>query len=363
MRIGLDFRPAMVPPTGIGRYVASLTGALARRPLDLRLYGVFLRGNRPAARRGPAGTRLVAWPVPSRLMDLLATTGALSADRAVGGCDVFHHTDYVLPEVSPRTPQVMTLHDLAFLREGWHTPRARYSLQQIVAKAQRRCAGFLVPSAATKRECVERLGMRADQLFVTPLGVDPRFFDAARSRDRERPYLLALGTIEPRKNHVRLMRAFEAVAARDPDVELRIAGPWGWRYEEVQAAHAKSPVRDRIRFLGRVPDDELPGVIANAAGVCYVSLFEGFGLPVLEAMAAGVPVLTSDRDPMREVAGDAALLADPADVDAIAAAMSALLSDDALRQRLAAAGPERAREFDWAACAAATLHAYRAVAA
>jgi len=371
MRIGMDFRPAMVPPTGIGRYVASLSGALAERSLDLRLYGVFLRGNvfrrrnGVSARRAPAGTRLTAWPVPSRVMDLLGAIGAFSADRAVGGCDLFHHTDYVLPEVGPRVTQVMTLHDLAFLRDGWHTPRAAYLLRQVVARARRRCAGFLVPSAATARDCVERLGITEDRVFVTPLGVERRFFAAARAEPEAGapPYLLALGTIEPRKNHVRLMRAFESVAGDMPDLELHIAGPWGWRYEEVRAAHAASPVRDRIRFLGHVPDDDLARVIAGAAGVCYVSLFEGFGLPVLEAMAAGVPVVTSDVDPMREVAGEAAVLVDPLDVDAIVAGLSSLLFDDTLRRRLSELGPARARTFDWASCAAATLVAYEALAA
>ncbi|MEE8107122.1 MAG: glycosyltransferase family 1 protein, partial [Planctomycetota bacterium] len=315
--------------------------------------------------RAPAGTRLTAWPVPSRLMDLLGTTGALSADRAVGGCDLFHHTDYVLPEVSPRTPQVMTLHDLAFLRNGWHTARDAYSLSRIVARARRRCAGFLVPSARTARDCVERLGLAEDRVFVTPLGVEQRFFAAARSEPDAgaRPYLLALGTVEPRKNHVRLMRAFESVAAKVPDVELHIAGPWGWRFEEVRAAHARSKVRDRIRFLGHVPDDRLATTIAGAAGVCYVSLFEGFGLPVLEAMAAGVPVVTSDIDPMREVAGNSAVLVDPYDVDAIADGLSSLLLDEALRRRLRQLGPARARTFDWATCATATLAAYEALAA
>ena len=162
----------MGPRTGIGRYVAALSAELAGAEVDLRLYGVFLRGNRAARRRAPGGARLVAWPVPATLMDLLGTTGVLPADRLLGGCDVFHHTDYVLSEVQGGARQVMTLHDLAFLRSAhWHTPRARYGLTKLARRAAARCDGICVPSLATARDCEERLGLSRDRVFVTPLGV------------------------------------------------------------------------------------------------------------------------------------------------------------------------------------------------
>lgn len=357
-RIGMDYRPAMRRRTGIGRYVAALTSSLAARGEDLRLFGVFHRGNTRAVRVAPPGTRLVAWPIQSRLMDLLGRLRILPADRAVGGCDLFHHTNYILAVVSPRTPQVMTIHDLAFLREpSCHTPRAAHSLGRIVRRAAGECRGFLVPSEATARDCEELLGIPRDRIFLTPLGVSPEFFAADPPEKPGRPYLLAVGTLEPRKNHPRLIRAFSR-AARD-GVELRIAGAPGWLFQETERAAQESGAP--VRLLGHLSEEELRRQIAGATAVLYPSLLEGFGLPVLEAMAAGRAVLTSDREPLRTLAGDAALLVDPCDEEAIAHGIARLLRDAGLRRDLEERGPRRARLFTWEACAAATARAYRAV--
>ncbi len=342
----MDFRPAMAPMTGIGRYVRGLAGALARDGADVRLYAVFLRGNRKSKRRPPPGTRLVAWRFPARVMNALGRCGILPADRALGGCDVFHHTDYVLTEVNGKTPQVMTVHDLAFLRDpGFHLPRAASTLAGIVREAAARCAALLVPSEATARDCRERL--RTDRVFVTPLGVDEEFFALAPEAP-SRPYVLAVGTLEPRKNFARLIRAH---ARSGVDLELRIAGRRGWLFGDVLEAARAAP---RTRLLGHVPDDELKRLLAGATAFLYPSLLEGFGLPVLEAMAAGKPVLTSDREPLKSLAGDAAILVDPLDEEAIA---------DGIRRVVEApprGGPARARGYTWARCAAATRRAYEA---
>ena len=165
MRVGMDFRPAMAPMTGIGRYVRGLSGALAADGADVRLYAVYLRGNRPEKRRPPPGTKLVAWRFPARVMNALGRCGILPADRALGGCDVFHHTDYVLTEVSRKTPQVMTVHDLAFLRDpSFHLPRAAAALEDVVRRAALRCAAILAPSEETARDCKELLGV--ERVFV-----------------------------------------------------------------------------------------------------------------------------------------------------------------------------------------------------
>jgi glycosyltransferase involved in cell wall biosynthesis len=347
MRIGMDFRPAMAPMTGIGRYVRGLSGALAAGGADVRLYAVHLRGNRPEKRRPPPGTRLVAWRFPARVMNALGRWGLFPADRALGGCDVFHHTDYVLTEVSGRTPQVMTVHDLAFLREPYfHTAHAARTLEGIVRAAAARCGALLAPSEETARDCRELLGAR--RVFVTPLGVDEEFFALAPGAP-PRPYLLAVGTLEPRKNFARLIRAH---ARSGVDMDLLVAGGRGWLYDDVLEAARASP---RARLLGHVPDPELKRLLAGATAFLYPSLLEGFGLPVLEAMAAGRPVLTSDREPLRSLAQGAAVLVDPADEEAIA---------EGIRRVVEAppdGGPDRARRYTWAACAAATRRAYEAV--
>jgi len=335
----------MQATTGIGRYVHGLAGALAAR-CDLRLYGCYFSGNRPEARRG-APAPLTALKVPSRLIKLLARTGIYPIERLLGGFQVFHNTNFLMLPV--RTPQVMTLHDLAFFQEGFHTARASEAMRQVVGDAVRRCGAFCVPSEATARDCEERLGLSRDRLFVTPLGVDESFFVAPTGGE----YVLGIGTLEPRKNQLRLVQAMAGI-----DAELLLAGQRGWSCDDVVEAAEKAP---NVRWLGHVPEARLRELVAGASVVAYPSLFEGFGLPVLEAMAAGKPVLTSDRDPMREVAGDAALLVDPCDVGAIADGLSRLLGDPALRARLAKAGPERARRFTWDACAEATMRAYHAV--
>ncbi|MHC4548573.1 MAG: glycosyltransferase family 4 protein [Planctomycetota bacterium] len=353
MRIGMDYRPALRDYSGIPRYVASLAPRLAAAGCDLRLYGVFWGRARP--RRAPAGTRLVAWRVPRRVMDALGALGLLPADRAVGGCDLFHQTNFVPARVGRRTPQVMTVPDLAFLRDPTcHTARAAEALTRVVTRAARRCAAFLVPSEATARDCEEYLGVTRDRLHLTPLGVDPSFFAAAPAAAAP-PYLLAVGTLEPRKNHLRLIRAFGRLQT---DAELRIVGRRGWLCDDVEQAVARTP---RVALLGQVPEPQLRSLLAGARALAYPSLLEGFGLPVLEAMAAGKPVLTSDREPLRSVAGNAALLVDPEDEEALAGGLDRLLHDPELRERLARRGPARAREFTWEACARATVEAYRAV--
>jgi glycosyltransferase involved in cell wall biosynthesis len=280
-------------------------------------------------------------------MNALGRWGIFPADRALGGCDVFHHTDYVLTEVARKTPQVMTVHDVAFLREPYfHTASAGRTLEGIVRAAAARCAALLAPSEETARDCREFLG--AGSVFVTPLGVDEEFFALAPEAP-SRPYLLAVGTLEPRKNFARLIRAH---ARSGVDLDLLIAGRRGWLDDDVLDAARAAP---RARLLGHVPDPELKRLLAGATAFLYPSLLEGFGLPVLEAMAAGRPVLTSDREPLRGLTGGAAILVDPSDEEAI---------EDGIRRVVSAppqGGPARARGYTWARCAAATRRAYEAV--
>jgi glycosyltransferase involved in cell wall biosynthesis len=194
--------------------------------------------------------------------------------------------------------------------------------------------------------------------------VDRHFFSIPpREAERSRPpYLLALGTIEPRKNVPRIVAAFERIAERHPGLELIIAGRWGWLYKDVQRAVRASPVRARIKLPGFVAEEQLGPLLRDAQMLLYPSLMEGFGLPILEGMAAGRPVLTSDREPLRSVAGGAARLVDPEDVESIADGMQQLLCDEELRSDLIRRGREHARRFSWEACAAQTQRVYEAVA-
>lgn len=334
----------MMATTGIGRYVGALSEGLAPH-CDLRLFGVFRKGNRPAVRRAPDGARLLAWPIPSRAMNLIGAV--LPADRALGGCDVFHHTNFQLVPVARRTPEVITLHDLAFLREPqFYTARMVRELTRLVRQAVDRCAAFCVPSESVAKDCRELLGI--DRVFVTPLGVGNDFRTDGGSG---RPYILMLGTLEPRKNHLRVLRAF---AELDHDVDLHIVGRRGWMCEDVLDLAEQTP---RVFWCGHLPEPDLRREIAGAEMLVYPSLLEGFGLPVLEANAAGVPALTSDRAPMRT---DAAYCVDPISVEAIQNGMACLLTDTGLRQELITRGFRRAAAHSWQRCADATREVYDA---
>jgi glycosyltransferase involved in cell wall biosynthesis len=220
---------------------------------------------------------------------------------------------------------------------------------------------LLVPSAATARDLVELYGVEPERVAVIPLGVEPPAEpDRAGARRLlgdlgvRGPFLLAVGTLEPRKNLPRLLAAFGEVTDELPDHHLVVVGPVGW-------GPALRPTWEsvRVKLAGPVGDATLHALYQAADGLAYPSLYEGFGLPVLEAMAHGVPVLTSDRSSLPEVAGDAALLVDPVDRGAIAKGLVRLVGDGALRRRLAAAGRRRAAGFSWPATAAATWAAYR----
>jgi alpha-1,3-rhamnosyl/mannosyltransferase len=258
----------------------------------------------------------------------------------------------------------VTVHDLAFLRFPELFPRAWRVQYRTALKAEiRRADRMLVPSGAVANDLAAR-GAPEERIRVTPLasGLPVGDADVREVLSRlgvARPYVLCAATIEPRKNQARLVRAYRRVASEVPH-NLVLAGPAGWQGGELEKELA-APGKGRIIRLGRLERDDLDAVIRGADTVAYVSLYEGFGLPVLEAMARGIPVLTSDRSALHEVAGEAALLVDPTDEDAITDDLRRLLIDAELRVDLSRRGRERAAGFSWEATARATLDVYREV--
>ncbi len=268
---------------------------------------------------------------------------------ATGRVDVIHATTIVVP---PRTaPLVVTVHDLAFLHEPDHfTRRGQRVFERGLALTRRHADLVLVSSLATLADA-EQAGIPAERLRHVPLGVTVAPADpAARRRfGLDRPYLLFVGTLEPRKN---LGRLVAAMARLPTDHVLAVAGLDGW-------GEASPPPDDRVRLLGFVSDAERDALYAGADAFVYPSLREGFGLPVAEAMAHGTPVVTSRGTSTEEVAGGAAVLVDPYDVESIAHGIASALAE---RDRLVAAGRARAAELTWEHTAAATLAAYRELA-
>jgi glycosyltransferase involved in cell wall biosynthesis len=354
-------------PGGIGRYVGALArhlpavAAAADPDGSIR----WITGRHPperlaAAGLDPAATTTLA--LPGRL----ATRAWVNLRRPrlpgplLAALDLVHATSAAVPP-SPGRALVATVHDLGFHHHPETYPAAGRRFHEratriVVAEAAR----VLVPSAATGFDLTDLYGLEPSRVVVTALGVELPEPDPAPARRLlaelgvRGPFLLAVGTLEPRKNLRRLLAAFAASAEELPDHHLVVAGPVGWgpalrpTYESV-----------RVKLAGQVDDVTLHGLYDAADGLAYPSLYEGFGLPVVEAMAHGIPVLTSDRSSLPEVAGDAALLVDPDDEAAIAAGLVRLVGDQALRARLAVAGRRRAARYTWPATAAATWAAYR----
>lgn len=291
-------------------------------------------------------TRLAA---RSRQLDLLH--GLAFAAPAAAGC-----------------PTVITVHDLSFMRfPNAFRPFNRIYLSLFTRLSARRAVRVIAVSESTRQDVIRFCGAPADRVIVVPNGVEAAFCpaapaEAARFRARHGlpdRFILFLGTLEPRKNLARLLDAYAQWrrAARQP-VKLVLAGGKGWYYDTIFARVAELGLVDEVIFPGYVPAEELPWWYRAAELFVYPSLFEGFGLPVLEAMACGTPVITARASSLPEVAGDAAVLVDPEQPGELAAAIGQLLDDSTARAALRLAGLARAARFSWAHTAAATIAVY-----
>ena len=374
MRIGLDGKILTLRAGGTGRYAISLTRAMlaeaaARRP-DLEF--VVLTGPQTSREvmeefRGRCEEHFLS-AKSSVIRSLTLVPAALRRLRV----DVFHGMDHVgIPLVGRSGKYVVTVHDvIPLILPETFTPRHRLVVRLALARVRRKADLVVVPSHAVKRDVVRRVGLPGDRVVVTHEGCEPRFRpvrsegalrDVAARYGLPPRYVLAVGTLEPRKNLTTLLEAFARLrrdGAVDADLRLVLAGARGWLDEPIFATVRSLGLEDAVRFTGFVDDDDLPAVYSGAALFVFPSLHEGFGLPLLEAMACGVPVVTSNVSSMPEVAGDAATLVDPRDGEGLAAAIARSLRDAALRDRLREAGIARARQFSWEATARRTLDAY-----
>jgi glycosyltransferase involved in cell wall biosynthesis len=286
--------------------------------------------------------------------------------------DLFHHVEIVLfPPESFRT-NVLTIPDLTSLRVPELHDAANVEMMADVRDFARRMDAIITESEHTKADVVELLGIPSDRVHVTPLAAHSRYRrpnDAARTNEvlarhglAWKSYLLSVGTLEPRKNHARLIEAYHRLKQSRPDLALPLilAGGKGWLYDGIAQLIERLGLQKDVRFLGYVPLDDLPYVMAGASAFVYPSLYEGFGLPPLEAMSCGTAVIASNTTSIPEVVGDAGILVDPMSIDEIAKALESVLSNSGLRDRMEARSLERAKNFSWERTARATLRAYEA---
>jgi glycosyltransferase involved in cell wall biosynthesis len=280
------------------------------------------------------------------------------------------HCPMPLAPVRASTPFVVTVNDMAV----WDHPEwfeRPIVLQQrlVLAPALRRARRILTPSYSTRRRLLEVLDVDADAVEVAPWGVDERFSPGpppSAILERlgiEGPYLLVVGTLEPRKNVEAALEAFERLVEDGAEHLLVVAGARGWREDPLMGRLRQSPASDRLRLVGRVDEDALLGLYRGAECLVYPSRYEGFGFPPLEAMACGAPVVCARSSSLPEVVGDAAVMFELDDREALHGALADLLGAPARREELARRGPERAAEFTWERCAELTVRVYRNAAA
>ena len=378
MRVGLEGRVLTPRIGGIGRYAIRLVEALlalsVQESPDLELV-IFT---------APQTDQLVLRGIRATVCErfcrvkstVLRSSVLLPVGTVLDHIDLFHGLDQSgIPLFFKTRRSVVTIHDVIPLVLPWAFPRRhRWVLTAALARVRRQADVVIVPSAAAAEDVVRYLNMDRQRITVIPMGCEARFqplVNAARMVQLRRRYalperyVLFVGTLEPRKNIALLLEAFSRLLAERPedDLQLVVAGGKGWGDGQLIATTEALNIRRRVIFTGFVEDDDLPDLYRGAQMFVYPSLYEGFGLPVVEAMACGTPVITSNRASLPEVAGDAALLIDPTRPDDLAAAMSAIMSNAALHEELRWKGLARAKEFTWEAVARKTMGVYRAVCA
>lgn len=372
LTVGFDATAAARQRAGIGRYTRELLQALARRQESIEYRLFYCAGGDGELPELNDRFTIRQLPVSDRATNAVWHRARLPipVQLAVGRFDLFHSPDFTVPPTRGR-PTIVTIHDLAFLRHPESAfPTLRAYLEQVVPRSARSADHVIAVSENARQDVIELLGVPPERVTTVYEGVSRFFRPIGRYAALHRvhnlgfstPYILSVGTLQPRKNYVRLLEAYALLRQRGVNHDLVIAGARGWMDD---------PIFQRIEELhlgGHVtvmtPDDEtLVALYSAADAFVYPSLYEGFGIPPLEALACGAPTAVSNASSLPEVVGNAALLFDPLDVEAMAGAVEQILGDPELAERLHQEGQDRARQFSWDRAAEETVRLYRDVAA
>ena len=365
MRVAFDATFALSPRTGVGTFADQVLTRLARRPdTDVVAYAVAWRQHRAVAEALPPGVEVAArcdLLSPRHTRALWKRSDFPPIEAVTGAVDVVHSPNYVVAPAR-RAAMVVTVHDLTFVRYPELCTDDTRGFPPLIQRAIDRGAWVHAVSSSVAAEIVEDFAVDPDRVVVIPNATDP--VPAAdpglghRLAGTER-YVLALGTVEPRKNLARLVGAWDRLADDDPELGLVVAGAEGWGAAELHGALAVARHPERIVRLGWVSVDQRAALLRGAAVLAYPSLYEGFGIPPLEAMSVGTPVVTTDAGALAETCAEGALVVPVGDVDALAGALHAVVADPAVARRLAVEGPAWAARFDWGRTTAGLVDLYR----
>lgn len=360
LRVGLDAHMVGGQETGNETYVKGLVGALSADVTGLDLVVYFVGSPWASPNRHLRFKRLLTGNPYVRL-------GLELPIRSFGGIDILHMT-YGAPVWSAALI-VLTVHDICYATNPeWFSQHDLRVLSNVVPRSIKKAAHVITDSQSARRQIIDHYQVPENKISAIPIGPgagaqpitmeDARLEAAALGLSPDRPYMLAVGNVQPRKNLVRLIEAFtELVSVRGHDLDLVIVGPQRFRAEDI--VRSSGQVSERVRFTGYVTDRQLAACYRCSSVFVLPSLYEGFGLPALEAMAHGVPTACSNAGALPEICGEAAIMFDPLSVEAIVEAVNRILTDSALRERLRLAGPARAQEFSWQRTAELTFEAYK----
>jgi glycosyltransferase involved in cell wall biosynthesis len=355
VRIVVDVTPLSLPRTGIGNYTLGMLRGLVDAGGGHEIVAFAPVGPRGARRIRealdglPVTQRIVVLPPSSHTWRTAwSRLGRPTVERLAGPLDAFHFSDWMFPAQRGGV-RATTVYDLSPLHHPeWVAPLTARMHGRKYAHAARCCDVLFAISSYTARDVVETLEVPQERVALAHPGVARHFTPEGYRARRSSPYLLSVATLEPRKNLDTLAAAFALVRRRRPELELVVAGaPVGWAEQQVAG--------EGVRALGFVPDADLPALYRGAEALVYPSLFEGFGMPVLEAMASGTPVVASSHASLDDAAGDVAIRADPRSPEALASAIERGLAE---RKALVPRGLEHARRFTWEACGRALLAGY-----
>ncbi len=366
MRVGLDASAVPARPAGAGRYIVELAQRLPTEGVDLTV--ATRHSDAQRWRQWSPHSRVEPVVPNSRVLRLGFEAYVLGSRSVVRDVDVWHSPHYSMPHRA-RRPVAVTVHDMTFFTNPeWHERSKVAFFRRAIRYAAREADVLIAVSEFTAR-LLRDVTATTRPVVVAPHGVDLEHFTASPHRDSapptglpdvSRPYVFFVGTLEPRKGVDVLLDAFADVAANDDTIELWLAGQDGWGVDELRTSIERHPYRERIQRLGYVDDDALPWLLRAARVVAYPSRGEGFGLPVLEALACGASVVTTSDTVMAEVAGDAATLVAVGDASALAEAIGALVREvDEIRAHRAVRARARAEEFTWQASMTRHIESYQ----